>query len=135
MKKIVASGPVIIQKGKLLATMNDGDNFYKIPGGKLEEGESLEECAIRELKEETGFSCELLKKIHTMKLKKNPDNDKTINVELYHFIAKLKNSVKNYNSFNYNNHIVSWLDIDEIKKGKYFIAPNIKFLIDKKDII
>ena len=33
MKTIVASGPVIIQNGKLLVNKDDKDEFYKLPGG------------------------------------------------------------------------------------------------------
>jgi 8-oxo-dGTP pyrophosphatase MutT (NUDIX family) len=131
MKKIIASGPVIIENGKLLVTMDKKDDFYKIPGGTLENEESLEECAIRELNEETGFSCSLIKKLPTMKIKKKPGTNESVIVELYHYLAKLKNSVSNHKSFRYNGHLVSWLNIEGIKNGKYPISPNIKFLIEK----
>ncbi|PON87939.1 Nucleoside triphosphatase YtkD [Trema orientale] len=35
-----------------------GDSYFCIPGGHLEFGESFEECARRELKEETGLEIE-----------------------------------------------------------------------------
>lgn len=131
MNKIVACGPVIVENGKLLLTMDKGDNFYKIPGGKLEEGESLEECAIRELEEETGFIGVIIKKLPAMKLKKNPDNGEVISVELYHFLSKLKDKISNYNSFEHSSHIVKWMSIEDIKNNKFPVAPNVKFLIEK----
>jgi ADP-ribose pyrophosphatase YjhB (NUDIX family) len=134
MKKIIASGAVIVENNKLLVTIDAKDNFYKIPGGTLEEGESLKDCAIRELKEETGFSCELIKKLPTLRLKKKPGTNEIINVELHHYLAKLKNPVVNYDSFNHNEQLVSWLNITDIKSYKYAVAPNIKFLIEKEKI-
>lgn len=38
--------------------------IWEIPAGKLEIGENPKECAIRELKEETGYSADNLKLIH-----------------------------------------------------------------------
>ena len=38
--------------------------IWELPAGKLEIGESPKECAIRELKEETGYSAKNLKLIH-----------------------------------------------------------------------
>ena len=134
MKKLIASGPVIIENGKLLVTMDNKDNFYKIPGGTLEKGETLEECAIRELKQETGFSCDLIKKLPTMKLTKRPGTGEIMNIKLYHYLAKLKYPISNFRSFNYKNHIVQWIDVDDIKNDKYPVAPNIKFLIERQKI-
>lgn len=37
--------------------------IYEIPAGKLEEDENIEECAKRELREETGYTAEKFKKI------------------------------------------------------------------------
>jgi 8-oxo-dGTP diphosphatase len=131
MKKIVASGPVIIEDNKLLVTMDNKDTFYKIPGGKLEEGETFEECAIRELKEETGFSCDIIKELPAMKLKKDPDTNEVIDVVLYHYLVKLKDKITDYKSFNHKGHIVKWIDLYDIKENKYPVAPNIRFLIEK----
>ncbi len=131
MKKLVASGPVILEKGKLLVIMNDKDNFYKIPGGKLVEGESLEGCAIRELEEEAGLSCKLIKKIDTYEINQKPGTGEKMKIELHHYLAKLTNPVKNYESFNHNGHFVAWIDIGYIRDEKCFVAPNIKFLLEK----
>ena len=40
------------------------DIIWEIPAGKLEIGENPKECAIRELKEETGYSADNIKLIH-----------------------------------------------------------------------
>ncbi|XP_004297154.1 PREDICTED: nudix hydrolase 1-like [Fragaria vesca subsp. vesca] len=41
-----------------------GDSMFSLPGGHLEYGESFEECAIREVKEETGLDIDQLEFIN-----------------------------------------------------------------------
>ena len=48
-----AGGMVFNQAGELLMMKRRG--FWDMPKGKLDEGESIEECAIREVSEETGL--------------------------------------------------------------------------------
>ena len=46
---------VIIQNDKILLTYEVNTDQWFIPGGGLENGESIEECCVRELAEETGY--------------------------------------------------------------------------------
>ncbi len=45
---------IIIKEGRILLSCESKKNWYFIPGGGLEEGETLEEGCIREVEEETG---------------------------------------------------------------------------------
>ncbi|MCC7574547.1 NUDIX domain-containing protein [Candidatus Woesearchaeota archaeon] len=55
------AGCVIIKNGSLLLLWKIKRNHYEFPGGKVEEGESFEETAIREAKEELGVNVSLVK--------------------------------------------------------------------------
>ena len=132
-KTIIASGPVIIENGKLLVNKDNKDDFYKLPGGTIEEDiEDLEEACHREVKEENNAEIEIVKPLHPMILWKNPQTKEAMTILLIHYLAKLKNpkSIKPIPPIKE----VKWLDINEIKAGKHKVAPNIKFLIEKGDI-
>ena len=47
-------------------------NHWALPGGFLDKGESIEQCAVRELKEETGLEAQMLLPIGVFS---NPDRD------------------------------------------------------------
>lgn len=49
----------VIEDGKILLTKREDFEVWCLPGGGVEEGESLAEGAIREAKEETGLEVEL----------------------------------------------------------------------------
>lgn len=51
---------IIIQDGKLLLSQFAKEGIYMLPGGGLEEGETIEECCLREVQEETGYYCKIL---------------------------------------------------------------------------
>ena len=131
MEAIVASGPVIVENGKLLVNRDKSDEFFKLPGRKIREGESAEECCIRETKEEINGEVKILRPLSHMVLWKKPQSGENILVVLIHYLARIKNR-----DLKPGKGIVEikWLDVNEIKKGKHNVGPNIKFLIEKGDI-
>lgn len=130
---VVASGPVIIEKGKLLASLDNKDDFYKIPGGRVKDSDStLEQTCIREAKEEINADIEILNPLHPMLLQKNPKTGKKQTIVLIHYLARIKN--KKDIAAQYPIKEAAWLEIADIKKGKYKVAPNIDYLVKAGDI-
>jgi 8-oxo-dGTP pyrophosphatase MutT (NUDIX family) len=54
MKTIIAAGGLVFnEKNELLMIFRRG--FWDLPKGKLDKGETIESCAVREVEEETGI--------------------------------------------------------------------------------
>lgn len=66
MEKVrVGVGVFVLRDGKILMGMRRGAHgaeTWSLPGGHLEFGEELEECAVREVLEETGIRIKNIKK-------------------------------------------------------------------------
>jgi 8-oxo-dGTP diphosphatase len=63
----IGSGGVIIEEGRVLLIKRINsetfDNIWSNPGGKVEEGESLEDACVRELSEELGIDIGITKQL------------------------------------------------------------------------
>ena len=85
--------------------------IWEIPAGKLEIGENPKDCAIRELKEETGYSAKNIKLIHKFFTSAGFSNQKIYQESLffnYYFeTSKITDAKDTYtiygNKFNYDN--------------------------------
>jgi len=130
-KFIIASGPVIIEDGKLLVNKDDKDEFYKLPGGTIKEGEELEDACIRKVKEEINGEIEIIKPLYPKVLWENPTTKEKMTIVLINYLAKLlnKNEIKPIPP----TREIKWIDIEEIKKGKHNVSPNTRALIEKLD--
>ena len=63
-KPMVSADSVVIRKGEILLTKRATDpfrGFWVLPGGLMDTGETIEETAVREIKEETGVDVKILK--------------------------------------------------------------------------
>lgn len=131
-KYIIASGPVIIENGKLLVNKDDKDDFYKIPGGTVPKGMDLEQACHDRVKAENNGKIEIISPLSPMVLWENPQTGEAMTILLIHYLAKLKNKdeLKPLEPIKE----ITWLEIDKIKAGEFRVAPNIKFLIKKGDI-
>lgn len=112
----------LIEDNKILVTKygesNRKSGYYDIPGGKIENEETSEMTAIRELKEETGITAQNLKYKGKMKVE-YPDRIFIFDIFLSHeYSGNLGTLEKN---------IPEWISIDELLK-KEKILSNIALL-------
>ncbi|WP_314108749.1 NUDIX hydrolase [Bacillus pseudomycoides] len=57
---------VLNEEGNILLAKRKDYPLWDLPGGKLESGEPLENCAIRETQEETGYLISIKKKLENI---------------------------------------------------------------------
>ncbi len=131
--EIIVSGPVILKRGKLLVIKDNKDDFYKLPGGRVEEDETLEEACSRKIKEEIDGEITLIKQLSPLILSEDPTTHKKMRIELHSFLAELKNPL----TINPIDPIkeIKWLSLEQIKRKKYVVSPNIRYLLEQGDLI
>jgi 8-oxo-dGTP diphosphatase len=61
--EVQAAGGVVVRDGAVLVVHRPRYDDWSLPKGKLERGESWEEAALREVREETGIGCRLLREL------------------------------------------------------------------------
>ena len=114
---------ILLEKGKVVITkylQGKKEGYYDIPGGKVENGETPEEAAIREAKEETGMevSCLIKKGIFEVEY---PERK-------YYFDVFIANKYKGVPQ-HFEENTSEWIDINELL-NKEKILSNI-LMLDK----
>lgn len=88
-----------------LVSRKEDHKDFGLPGGKLDKGETFEEAAIREVKEETGLKIKNLTMIFAMHRKGRMGHT---------FIAEHSGEFKTK-----ENHVVKWGKMEEAIEGSY----------------
>lgn len=117
---LIKDNEVVVTKYK---KGNKKEGYYDIPGGKIEEGESPKQTAIREMKEETGIEIQNLKYKGIMTIE-YPDR-------LFIFDTFITKEYEGEPQ-EFEENTSEWIDIDELLKKKKILSNIIlldKFLI------
>jgi 8-oxo-dGTP pyrophosphatase MutT (NUDIX family) len=107
---------LILQRGSTAPWM---PNRYCLPGGKQESNESLLECAIRELAEETKICITNTELVTSRMIKYSPSFSKTIFL-LNQFIGQV--------NLNWEHSDYKWVDKEESKQYKK--VPGLKVIVE-----
>ncbi|MFA6072180.1 MAG: NUDIX hydrolase, partial [Janthinobacterium sp.] len=116
----IASGPVIIlDDGKVLLDKHGDDQFWKFPGGKLRDDNSVRDNAKREVKEELGVEVDLIGDPFIICFDKEKNGMKEY-VVLIHYLARIVGGEINPGR---DVREWAWHDINNLPDD---CAPNIK---------
>ena len=126
MKEIEVSAAVIYRDDEVLVTARgygDYKGYYEFPGGKLEKGETPENCLLREIKEEMNADIIIDKYLTTITY----DYDK-FRLVMHVFMCKLKD-----NKFELLEHLdAKYVNKNDLEKVSFLPADFqlIKFIQD-----
>jgi 8-oxo-dGTP pyrophosphatase MutT (NUDIX family) len=63
MEPVQAAGGVVVRDGQVALVHRPRYDDWSLPKGKLDDGESFEDAALREVEEETGLRCGLVREL------------------------------------------------------------------------
>ena len=101
---------ILVENRRILLSYEKNTGVYMSPGGGQEEGETLEECCIRELREETGIHVEPIRPFITI----NEYCFETLYNSNYFLCKKMGESEPSLTPTEIEHGIIPvWVDIDE----------------------
>lgn len=126
MKKWFGSAAICINENKdILMVKSVGSEDWAVPSGGIEEGESPEECCIREVKEETGYDVEIVEKLFIKEVKL-----KEYKVKTYYFLVNYFGESGGINDPDELIIEVDWKSLSEIQSIKHGYPEDLAFLMD-----
>ena len=132
--KIIIRVKAIIINEKNEILLGREDITYQVPGGHLEENETMEQCLIREISEETGI---VIDSVMSKPFFKISYYTKNIKYEIYYYNINIDNNTKIYNTKltideKTNNYRIEFIPINKVVS---FLESTISNISDKNDII
>lgn len=88
-REFSAGGIVFNSEGKILVTQHSQNKHWSFPKGWIDEGESPEQAALREVKEEGGVVSEIVSKLGSNKYVYTLEGEKIFKIVTY-FLMKYK---------------------------------------------
>lgn len=117
----VLSRGLIPDKNKILLckTLDLKKQFYYLPGGHIEQGESAYNALLRELKEETGFECNISKFLGCLEYSFEPGENSICHNHEYNFVFKASSDFISYHKpiASPESKIgLTWISLEDLSK-------------------
>lgn len=132
MQKIIAAGGLVLNESSdLLMIFRRGK--WDLPKGKLDDGEELEECALREVKEETGLQQLALIKFTGITFHKyfNEYTNSEVIKETHWFKMLAPGKQPLTPQFEEDIELIEWVNEEVLEEKLNNSYPNITEIIEK----
>jgi 8-oxo-dGTP diphosphatase len=105
-ESVGAAGGVVVRNGEVLLVHRPEYDDWTLPKGKVEEGETWEEAAVREVEEEAGLRCQLGPELGRTRYVDNRGRDK----EVHYFLMTSDDEPVAQNEVD----DVRWVPLDQV---------------------
>lgn len=124
---VLSRGVILDQDHILLCkTLDLPVNFYFLPGGHVEHGESVIETVERELLEESGFKCRVKRMLGCLEYSFEPGYSSICHNHEYNFIFELESDDLKVNTVipQLEEHLeLLWMPLNQLKKIDFRAEP------------
>ena len=129
-EKIIAAGGIVSnESGELLFIFRRGK--WDLPKGKLDDGENLEECAVREVEEETGLGNIVLGKLVGVTTHHYTENGRAIEKETHWYKMNVKGAQKLVPQLEEDIHELRWVAKENLEDYLENTYANIVEIVEK----
>jgi mutator protein MutT len=114
------AGNLILRNKQILLLYRKDEEYWEVPGGKVEEDESPTQAAVREAKEEIGVEIELKKPFYSGEFQKNEE------IFLWHaYVSEIKNGEPDIQEDKFRE--LKWIEPGEL--DELDLAPNLEMVL------
>lgn len=129
-EQIIAAGGIVEnEEGKILFQYRRGK--WDLPKGKLDEGETIEECAVREVEEETGLRNISLGELIGITHHSYVERDKEIDKATYWYAMKVTGPQTLVPQLEEDIHELKWVAENELEDYLGNTYANIVEIVEK----
>jgi 8-oxo-dGTP pyrophosphatase MutT (NUDIX family) len=129
-ERIVAAGGIVENEdGKILLQYRRGK--WDLPKGKLDNGETIEDCAVREVEEETGLRNIILGELVGITHHLYTEKQKEIDKETHWYAMKVKGQQKLVPQIEEDIMELRWVGENDLQEYLSDTYPNIIEIVEK----
>lgn len=125
-----ATGICVNDHNELLMVLQgtpDETKTWSVPSGGLEEGETIPECCLREIEEETGYNAEI---VETIKVKNRKYEKLNIWFVVHYFKVTIIRGERTIQDPDRLIHKIEWKSVEQIDKLKLTYPEDREFLMN-----